>query len=220
MSGLTRLVHGSKQRRVSVAALLTHCTLFANNLSLLAAPYVIKSAVPISDFQDFISEIEGNPVEIASVNFVGLSLLCDELGFTRLATRLSQYRSSGDFVGLLDNTILGRLAVLEERGLTRDREFAVLEAAHLEQSAALERALTAVKSLRSSSVSEQRRLTAEIHRVSPAIYSFRRFSESEQNSLCDDHNRLTAEIAQVSAAVDSLRSFSESEQGCLTANIG
>jgi hypothetical protein len=73
------------------------CDLFCNDLSLLASPYNLTSLVPLSDFRDFVSALEGSAVQINNSNFGALSCLCEEFGFGDLSGQLSEFRSSSDF---------------------------------------------------------------------------------------------------------------------------
>jgi hypothetical protein len=132
------LVHPPEQRAVSAHRLIDECALFKNNLGLLGAPYAIKSATSIEVFREFVSALNGEAIEITTVNFSGLSLLCTEFGFESLFGQLTAFRSSGAFSGgPAESEALGRLAVPE-----RDRETAELRA-ELESLRAEVAALTA-----------------------------------------------------------------------------
>jgi hypothetical protein len=44
----------------------------------------------------FLSALDGNAIKITDTNFTQLDWLCDEFGFTELATKLSEFRPSMD----------------------------------------------------------------------------------------------------------------------------
>jgi hypothetical protein len=44
----------------------------------------------------FLSALDGNSIKITDTNFTELDWLCDEFGFTELATKLSEFRRSMD----------------------------------------------------------------------------------------------------------------------------
>jgi hypothetical protein len=64
--------------------------------------------------------LNGNAIKITETNFTELDWLCDEFGFTELATKLSQFRPSMDLkkaeeAETEDADAYGRIAVLEKR---------------------------------------------------------------------------------------------------------
>jgi hypothetical protein len=44
----------------------------------------------------FLSALDGNTIKITDTNFTERDWLCDEFGFTELATKLSEFRASMD----------------------------------------------------------------------------------------------------------------------------
>jgi hypothetical protein len=93
-SAMVDLIHLQETHRASGRRLMNACALFEKNMSLLTAPYRVKSVVTADVFRDFISAIEERPMLITPANFHGLSLLCAEFGFEELSARLSAFRPS------------------------------------------------------------------------------------------------------------------------------
>jgi hypothetical protein len=104
------LIHPQQRIEVSGRTLVQKSDLFAEDLTLGASPYTLKTQVSLADFQEFVAALEGKTVTIKNDNFRGLSQLCQEFGFQDLATQLSQFRESGDFK---EDDV--RLSALEER---------------------------------------------------------------------------------------------------------
>jgi hypothetical protein len=92
------LIHRSEKREIAGVQLVNKCTLFKNNLALLALPYTINSTVTSEVFQQFVVSLDDKPIEITNANFMGLSRLCEEFGYEDLTAKLSQFRESGDFL--------------------------------------------------------------------------------------------------------------------------
>jgi hypothetical protein len=88
------LVHPEATLTVPAFQLMTKCTLFQKNPALLADPYRLRSTVPLSLLQQFLSAIEGNPIKPTSANFSGLSRLCEEFGFDALRSTLLEFNPS------------------------------------------------------------------------------------------------------------------------------
>ena len=84
------LVHplSGEETAVSAASLSEQCTLFKDRL---VSPYAVKSSISIEVFREFVSALEGKNVAITTANFAGLSLLCEEFGFSGLSARLSAF---------------------------------------------------------------------------------------------------------------------------------
>jgi hypothetical protein len=61
---LVELVHPQVSHQVSVVPLITKYDLFKNNPALIIAPYRIQSEVSLNDFQDFVSALKDQPIDI------------------------------------------------------------------------------------------------------------------------------------------------------------
>jgi archaellum component FlaC len=132
---------------ISLEWLVQKSDLFADNLPLTVSPYNVTSQVLLSDFQEFISALEGASVRITNKNFGGLSLLCDEFRFRDLARQLSEFRESGEFkeeAATEDSGARKRISALEERMHQRDQEIGVLQSKLSRQAEAHESAIEAL----------------------------------------------------------------------------
>jgi uncharacterized coiled-coil protein SlyX len=165
---LVTLVHPEEQVLVAAAPLIEKCTPFKTNLSLLIAPYALKSAVPIQIFREFISALEGGEIKITNANVTGLSLLSTEFGFDALAAQVSEFRSSVAFAGEVADSE-ARIAGLEARALERDKDIAELKAEVARLSAAVNRGEAQGRALREG----QARYEADAARVSSAVEGLR-----------------------------------------------
>jgi hypothetical protein len=61
--------------------------------------------------------LDGNAIKITGTNFTELDWLCDEFGFTELATKLSEFRPSMELkeAETQDADSRGRIAALQEK---------------------------------------------------------------------------------------------------------
>jgi hypothetical protein len=112
------LVHPQETFQVSARLLVQKCDLFCNDLSLLVSPYNLKSLVPLSDFHDFVSALDGAEIAINNNNFRALSRLCEEFGFAEFSARVSEFRNSSEFKEipmLEDSEVRVLLSALEVR---------------------------------------------------------------------------------------------------------
>jgi hypothetical protein len=133
------LVHPEEQVPVAAPRLIEKCTLFQKDLTLVGAPYAVKSAVPIQVFREFLSALEGGAIKITNANFVGLSLLSTEFGFNGVTKQLSEFRSSAAFAGeVADAEARERIAALEEQARALREGQARLEAEAARASSAVE----------------------------------------------------------------------------------
>jgi hypothetical protein len=90
------LVHSSETRQVEGVHLVNKCSAFRTNLTLLAQPYSIRSAVSPASFKDFSDALEDAPITITSENFCDLTQLCQEFGYEELGRRVTEFRESSD----------------------------------------------------------------------------------------------------------------------------
>jgi hypothetical protein len=91
------LLHPKETFTIPALQVMTKCSLFQNNPTLLVSPYRVQSSVSLSIFREFLSALEGNAINITDNNYTELDRLCDEFGFSDLAAKLSEFRSSMDF---------------------------------------------------------------------------------------------------------------------------
>jgi hypothetical protein len=85
------LVHSDETFTVPAVQAISKCDLFQKNPALTALPYRVQSPVTLSVFQEFVSELEGNSVNITDTNLTALQLLCEEFGFDEFAAKLSDF---------------------------------------------------------------------------------------------------------------------------------
>jgi hypothetical protein len=93
---------------------------------LNAVEYREKSKVPSDVFRDFVSLIEGKPIQVAEHIFPFLRSLSDELGFEALFVECNllkkSHMSTCEYCQLIDDSNLeSRIAELEERQLLVER---------------------------------------------------------------------------------------------------
>jgi hypothetical protein len=135
------------------------CQLFRNNLTLLVSPYRVQSLVSLFIFREFISALEGNAIKITDTTFTELDRLCDEFGFSELATKLSEFRPSMDLkeaeAETEDADARGRIAVLEETTNQHSHRSAMLNDKVTHLSTDLGRLLGQISALPSASAGIQ-----------------------------------------------------------------
>jgi hypothetical protein len=91
------LIHPQERVELLFRVLVRNSNLFADDPTLGASPYTLKSQVSLADFREFVAALKGQPVTITNGNFRGLSQLCEEFGSQDLAIQLSEFRASGNF---------------------------------------------------------------------------------------------------------------------------
>jgi hypothetical protein len=106
---------------------ISKCSLFENNPTLLVSPYRVRSPVSLSIFREFISVLEGNAINITDTNFTELHQLCEEFGFSELPTKLSDFRPSMNFKEADDADARGRIAALEKMANQHSHVIAILQ---------------------------------------------------------------------------------------------
>jgi hypothetical protein len=77
---LVALIHSGQTFQVSHERLVSQCELF-NDPALLAAPYIVRSSVPLPVFRDFLAALNQETFELTNDNVGGLMRLCAEFGF-------------------------------------------------------------------------------------------------------------------------------------------
>jgi hypothetical protein len=197
MSKVLTLVHPDATLQVPSRLLVTKCDLFVDDPGLAALPYDLKSRVPVSDFREFVSALEGRTVKVTNNNFKGLSELCDEFRFRDLSAQLSQFRESGDFK---EDAVL--LSVLEERMQQHDREIEVLHAElsrWLQLQASLEQRIRTEAesaSRRTSEVEKQvAEVRSEVETLRNVLREVRELAEGAQKKTASTEAWLEAEVS-------------------------
>jgi hypothetical protein len=84
------LVHSGQTFQVSSERLLGQCEFF-NDPALLAAPYAVRSSVPLPAFRDFVAALNQETFELTNENVGGLALLCAEFGFRAFTAKISEF---------------------------------------------------------------------------------------------------------------------------------
>jgi hypothetical protein len=97
------LLHPEQTFTIPALQVMTKCTLFQNNPTLLASPYRVQSPVSLSIFREFLSALEGNAINITDTNLTELHQLYEEFGFTEIGATLTPQRPS---VPSLDSQII------------------------------------------------------------------------------------------------------------------
>jgi hypothetical protein len=171
------LLHPEETFTISALQAMTKCSLFQNNPALLVSPYRVQSSVSLSIFREFFSALEGNAINITDTNFRELLRLCDEFGFSELAAKLSEFRSSMDFKETEDVDARGRIAGLEETANQHSHVIAMLQDKVTQLSTDFGRLVGEVSALRSASAGIQTlseevlALKAQIAAISSAVSS-------------------------------------------------
>jgi hypothetical protein len=87
--------------------------------------------VSLSIFQEFLSALEVNVINITATTFTQLLQLCEEFDFSDIAPKLSEFRISMDFQDAAteteDSNAGGRIAVVEEKGSQHSHVIAILQ---------------------------------------------------------------------------------------------
>jgi regulator of replication initiation timing len=139
------LVHPNESRDVSGVQLILKCTTFQQNVSLLAIPYLLQSAVSLNGFRDFISLLEDHPIQIKNDNYDDLMLLVNEFGYENLSKQLSIFRESAEFQ-MRDSTrnieFGDKIRSLEELSFEHERQIAALQGELFRQSQQIQSILT------------------------------------------------------------------------------
>jgi hypothetical protein len=85
------LIHPEETFTIPALQTMTKCSLFQTNPTLLVSPYRVQSSVSLSIFREFLSALEGNSINITTTNFTELRELCEEFGFSEIASKLSKF---------------------------------------------------------------------------------------------------------------------------------
>jgi hypothetical protein len=186
MAKVVALVHPNATLQVPVELLVNKRDLFANEPSLAAFPYHLKSRVSASNFQKFVSALEGTTVKVTKNNFKGLLRLCEEFRFRDFSTQLSQFGESGD---LKAETV--PISVLEDRMRQHDHEIVALQAE-------LSRQLRVQESLEQSIRTEVESATLRANDVEKRVAEVESEVENLRKALREVRER--AEGAQTKAA--------------------
>jgi hypothetical protein len=134
---IVTLIHAGQRREVSSVHIEGQCNLFDGRPSLLRTPYVVTSTVPREVFQQFVSALEGHPIDITDANVCGLSALSREFGFEFLASKVMEFEDGqrvGDSTQNDSTKFPNRLSALEKGALQRDRDISELRSQLLIQS--------------------------------------------------------------------------------------
>jgi hypothetical protein len=152
---LVTLLHPEKMFTIPILQAINKCSLFQNTPTLLVSPYRIQSSVSLSIFQEFLSALEGNPINITDTNFTELDRLCKEFGFSELAAKLSEFRPSMNFKETEDADARRRIAALEEKSNQHSHVIVMLQDKVTQLSTDFGRLVGEVSSLRSASAGIQ-----------------------------------------------------------------
>jgi hypothetical protein len=143
---------------------MNKCSLFQNNTTFLV--WFLFTGFNLL----FLSALDGNAIKITDTNFTELERLCDEFGFTELATKLSEFRPSMDFqeAETEDADARGRIAVLEKKSNQRSHVIAMLDDKVTQLSTDFWRLVGEVSSLRSA-ICDLRSAAAGIQTLSDEV---------------------------------------------------
>jgi hypothetical protein len=96
----------------------------------LVSPYRVQSAVFSFIFREFISALEGNAINInlTDTNFREPEALSEGFGFSELAAKLSEFRSTMDFKERESEhaNARGRIAALKEKANQHSHDVSLL----------------------------------------------------------------------------------------------
>jgi uncharacterized coiled-coil protein SlyX len=157
---LVALVHPEGTLTVSSLQAKNKCTLFQQNMALLASPYTLRSTIPLTLFRQFVSAVEGNAIEITSANFSGLAQLCEEFGFEELRAKLSESPPATE-TAAKDAEAQRRIAALEEKAEQHDRAIAILKDKFAQLLADIGRLAGGMRALSDEVSAQKTQITAE-----------------------------------------------------------
>jgi outer membrane murein-binding lipoprotein Lpp len=149
------LVHREETLTVPVLQAINKCSLFQKNVTLTATPYHIQSSVSLSIFQDFISALKGNTINITDTNFTELQRLSKEFGFSEFEVKLSEIRPSLDPKTAEHFDARERIAALEEQTNQHSHAIETLESKVTQLSTDFGRLISEVSALRSAAAGIQ-----------------------------------------------------------------
>jgi hypothetical protein len=163
------------------------------------APYDLKSRVSLSDFQEFVSALQGTPVKVTSNNFEGLSQLCEEFHFRDLSAQLSQFRQFVDFKedAVLLSALNGRILAMEEQLRHGEREIALLRCKVSRQSAVQKSFEKSVRTEVEHHITEVR---GDVATLREALREVRDLAEGAQTKAESTAARLEAEASALRTA--------------------
>jgi hypothetical protein len=193
------LVHPAEKGEVSALTLLSKCDLFKTNL-----PYSIPITVSVDVFRQFVAALEDPSLPITPASLTGLTRLSGEFSSEELVGELSEFRESATFKYAQlgeDLEARARIAELEERALTRDREITALQESVRDNSEIAALKIAALKiALREKS--EAFRLVAEnVKELEMQITSL----SSHVDSVEENTRRLTeAQIERVNGTLQGV----------------
>jgi chromosome segregation ATPase len=117
----------------------------------LVSPYRVQSPVSPSIFREFIFTFEVNEINITATNLTKLDRLCEELGFSELAAKLSEFRPLIGFKEADDADARRRIAALEEKANQHSHIIAMLQGKVAQLSTDFGRLVAEFSALRSAS---------------------------------------------------------------------
>jgi hypothetical protein len=91
------LLHLEETFTIPALQVINKCGLFQHRPIVLGSPDRVQSSLSLSIFREFLSALEGNAINITDGNFTEFHWLCEQFGFSELAAKLSDFRSSMDF---------------------------------------------------------------------------------------------------------------------------
>jgi hypothetical protein len=122
------LLHPEETFTIPTLQVMTKCSLFQNDSTLLVSRYRVESPISLSIFREFISAFEGNAINITDRNFRELHQLCQEFGSSEVTAKLSEFCPSMDFKeGEGKAETCERIAALQEKANQHDRDLVVLQ---------------------------------------------------------------------------------------------
>jgi hypothetical protein len=195
MNSIT-LVHAQESRQVSGRQFIHKCTILNENPAMIAAPYLVRSSVSLSVFNDFVSALEDEAIQITKDNYGGLMLLVNEFGCQDLAEQLSIFRESSAFNmpdNLQDSSLQDKVMSMKELMLVHDRRMAALHSELFTQSQRINSILT-------EWLPRLSRVEMEMKQLSLEVTALQRSSEPSQ--------RLTTEIRHLRDEVRALQTLS------------
>jgi prefoldin subunit 5 len=197
------LIHPEASCQILALTVITKCGLFQNDPLLLNSPYRVHSSVPLDIFRQFLSELEGNEIEVTDVNFTGLQQLSEEFNFLTLAAKLSVFRPSIGLKGMENQKVRQRITELEEHFQRCDSEIASLQTEFERFNTDFLRLVGEVSALRSSAA-EITTLSTEVSNLKAQIPSG--IGDPVAQRLSAEINELRREISTLKRQIVTIPS--------------
>jgi hypothetical protein len=173
----------------------------------------VTSSVSPEVFNLFLKAVEGQEIKISNDNITGLSLLCDEFGFTALASQLLAFRAQNAIDETVSAEIICRLGDLEERLSYQERAFSSLQNAVSRLSAQIATELPPLVTLSASTRADITALSQSVDAIRREKMPFRSSLDSVRKAVgALPIDRIETNVSELGNEVHSVRRIAEELQ--------